>query len=128
MDMFGDRWSLLVIRDMMLLGKRRYSEFLASDEGISTNILADRLKQMQRLGLVEKFRDPSNGKASVYLLTDKGLSLFPVLLEVIRWGLLHDEHSMVPDPIAAALLDDSQALATAVAEQIKTERLALQQH
>jgi DNA-binding HxlR family transcriptional regulator len=80
------------------------------------------------LGLVEKFRDPSNGKASVYLLTDKGLSLFPVLLEVIRWGLLHDEHSMVPDPIAAALLDDSQALATAVAEQIKTERLALQQH
>jgi DNA-binding HxlR family transcriptional regulator len=128
MDMFGDRWSLLVIRDMMLLGKRRYSEFLASDEGISTNILADRLKQMQRLGLVEKFRDPSNGKASVYLLTDKGLSLFPVLLEVIRWGLQYDEHSMVPDPIAAALLDDSQGLATAVAEQIKTERLALQQH
>jgi DNA-binding MarR family transcriptional regulator len=83
---------------------------------------------MQRLGLVEKFRDPSNGKASVYLLTDKGLSLFPVLLEVIRWGLQYDEHSMVPDPIAAALLDDSQGLATAVAEQIKTERLALQQH
>jgi DNA-binding HxlR family transcriptional regulator len=128
MDSFGDRWSLLVIRDMMLWGKRRYSEFLASGEGISTNILADRLKQMQRLGLVEKFRDPSNGKTSVYLLTDKGLSLFPVLLEVIRWGLQHDEHSMVPDPIAAALLDDSQALATAVAEQIKSERLALQQH
>jgi DNA-binding HxlR family transcriptional regulator len=128
MDSFGDRWSLLVIRDMMLWGKRRYSEFLASGEGISTNILADRLKQMQRLGLVEKFRDPSNGKTSVYLLTDKGLSLFPVLLEVIRWGLQHDEHSMVPDPIAAALLDDSQALATEVAEQIKSERLALQQH
>ena len=128
MDMFGDRWSLLVIRDMMLLGKRRYSEFLASSEGISTNILADRLKQMQRLGLVEKFRDPTDGKASVYLLTDKGLSLFPVLLEVIRWGLQHDEHSMVPDPIAAALLDDSQVLATEVAKQIKAERLALQQH
>ena len=127
MGTFGDRWSLLVIRDMMLRGKRRYSEFLASGEGISTNILADRLKQMQRLGLVEKFRDPSNGKASLYLLTDKGLSLFPVLLEVIRWGLLHDEHSMVPDTIAAALLDDSQALATEIGEQIKAERLTLQQ-
>jgi len=126
LGMFGDRWSLLIIRDMMLLGKRRYSEFAASGEGISTNILADRLKQMQRLGLVEKFRDPSNGKASLYILTDKGLSLFPVLLEVIRWGLQHDEHSIVPDPIAAALLDDSQALATQIKEQIKAERLALQ--
>ena len=128
MDMFGDRWSLLIIRDMMLLGKRRYSEFVASGEGISTNILADRLKQMQRLELVEKFRDPANGKASLYLLTDKGLSLFPVLLEVIRWGLQNDEHSVVPDPIAAALLDNSHALATEISQQITAERLVLQQH
>ena len=77
MSMLGDRWSLLIIRDMMLFGKRRYSEFLASGEGISTNILADRLKQMQHLDLVEKFSDPTNRKASVYLLTDKGLRLFP---------------------------------------------------
>jgi DNA-binding HxlR family transcriptional regulator len=111
MNMLGDRWSLLIIRDMMLFGRRRYSEFLASGEGISTNILADRLKQMQQLDLVEKFGDPSNRKASVYLLTDKGLRLFPVLLEVIRWGQQHDERSMITDAMAQALRDGGQPLA-----------------
>jgi len=127
MSMLGDRWSLLIIRDMMLFGRRRYSEFLTSGEGISTNILADRLKQMQRLGLVEKFSDPCNRKASVYLLTDKGLRLFPVLLEVIRWGQQHDEHSMITDAMARALRDGGQPLAREIQERVESERLQLQQ-
>jgi DNA-binding HxlR family transcriptional regulator len=126
MNMLGDRWSLLIIRDMMLFGRRRYSEFLASGEGISTNILADRLKQMQRLDLVEKFNDPSNRKASVYLLTDKGLRLFPVLLEVIRWGQQHDERSMITDAMAQALRDGGQPLARQIQERVESERQQLQ--
>jgi DNA-binding HxlR family transcriptional regulator len=126
MNMLGDRWSLLIIRDMMLFGRRRYSEFLASGEGISTNILADRLKQMQQLELVEKFSDPSNRKASVYLLTDKGLRLFPVLLEVIRWGQQHDEHSMITDAMAQALRDGGQPLARQIQERVESERQQLQ--
>ena len=126
MSMLGDRWSLLIIRDMMLFGKRRYSEFLASGEGISTNILADRLKQMQHLDLVEKFSDPANRKASVYLLTDKGLRLFPVLLEVIRWGQQHDEHSMITDAMAQALRNGGQPLARQIQERVESERQQLQ--
>jgi DNA-binding HxlR family transcriptional regulator len=126
MNMLGDRWSLLIIRDMMLFGRRRYSEFLASGEGISTNILAARLKQMQQLDLVKKFNDPSNRKASVYLLTDKGLRLFPVLLEVIRWGQQHDEHSMITDAMAQALRDGGQPLGRQIQERVESERLQLQ--
>ena len=126
MNMLGDRWSLLIIRDMMLFGRRRYSEFLASGEGISTNILADRLKQMQQLDLVEKFGDPSNRKASVYLLTDKGLRLFPVLLEVIRWGQQHDEHSMITDAMAQALRDGGEPLARQIQKRVESERMQLQ--
>ena len=127
LDIFGDRWSLLLIRDMMLRGKRRYGDFLQSEEGISTNILANRLKRMQQLGLVEKFADPDDRKASVYLLTDRGLGLFPVLLEVIRWGMANDEHSVVPPQVAAALAGNNDDLAIQAREAIEAERKALQQ-
>ncbi len=126
LEIFGDRWSLLLIRDMMLRGKRRYRDFLQSEEGISTNIRADRLRRMQQMGLVEKFADPSDRKASVYLLTDKGMDLFPVLLEVIRWGMEHDEHSIVPPQVAAALAGRKDDLARQARSQIQSERKALQ--
>ena len=128
MDMFGDRWSLILMRDMMLFGKRRYSEFQASGEGISTNILADRLKRMQRLALVDKFPDPTNGKTSIYLPTDKGLSLFPVLLEIIRWGLQHDDRAVVTESVTTALQGDSLALAEKICGRVQSERRSLQTH
>ena len=128
MDMFGDRWSLILMRDMMLFGKRRYSEFQASGEGISTNILADRLKRLQQLALIDKFPDPANGKTSIYLPTDKGLSLFPVLLEIIRWGLQHDERASVTEAVTSALEGDSRDLAGKICSQVQAERHALQQH
>ncbi len=127
LEIFGDRWSLLLIRDMMLRGKKRYRDFLQSEEGISTNILADRLKRMQQMGVVEKFADPGDRKASVYLLTDKGLDLFPVLLEVIRWGMEHDEHSIVPPQVAAALEGSKDDLAIQARSRIQSERQSLQE-
>lgn len=88
-DTFGDRWTLLVLRDMMLYGKRRYNEFLTSNEQIATNILASRLKHLECEGIISKERDPDNKRSFVYSLTDKGVELAPVVLEIIRWSSLH---------------------------------------
>ncbi len=85
-DTFGDRWTLLVLRDMILHGKRRYGDFLESEEKIATNILADRLCHLENEGLIEKARDPDNRRSYIYTLTRKGLDLTPVILEIIRWS------------------------------------------
>jgi len=90
LDTFGDRWTLLVIREMMLHGKSTYSDFLEIDEAISTNILADRLKHLETEGIIEKVRDPENGRSFIYSLTPKGADLAPVLMEIIRWSGKHD--------------------------------------
>lgn len=86
LDIFGDRWTLLIIRDMLLHGKRTYSDFLASEEKIATNILASRMKHLEDEGVVTRARDPDNRRSFIYTLTDKGLSLTPVLLEIVRWS------------------------------------------
>ncbi len=91
LDTFGDRWSLLVIREMMLNGKTTYGDFLAADEGISTNILADRLKHLEAEGIIEKSRDPENHRSFTYALTEKGRDLAPILLEIICWSGKHDK-------------------------------------
>ena len=125
LQILGDRWTLLLLRDCMLRGKRRYGEFLSSEEGISTNILASRLHRMQDHGLLEKWPDPRDGKTALYLPTDKGLALLPVILEVIRWGLEHDTLSTVPDAIRAAVTGGSGPLALRIADAIRTERESL---
>lgn len=90
LDTFGDRWSLLVIREIMLRGKRTYSEFLQAEEGIATNILIDRLKQLEGDGIVVKTRDPENRRSFLYALTPKGRDLTPILLEIVIWSGAHD--------------------------------------
>lgn len=90
LDTFGDRWSLLIIREIMILGKRTYSEFLEADEGIASNILIARLKHLEAEGIVEKSRDPDNRRAYIYELTKKGRDLAPILIEIIIWSGMHD--------------------------------------
>ncbi|MEW2912886.1 helix-turn-helix domain-containing protein [Leisingera sp. JC11] len=90
LDIFGDRWSLLVIRDMAVKGARTYGELLAGWEGISTNILAQRLKQLEEAGIVTKAKDPDNGRSYVYGLTEKGRDLAPVLIEIALWSGRHN--------------------------------------
>jgi DNA-binding HxlR family transcriptional regulator len=89
--MLGDRWSLLIIRDMMVRGSRTYKDFLASDEGIATNILADRLRKLQAHGIITTERDPSDGRRLIYLLTAKGIDLAPVLTEMVLWAAAHED-------------------------------------
>ena len=90
-EILGDRWSLLIIRDMMLRGSRAYKEFLESYEGIATNILADRLGKLEAHGIVTAERDPSDGRKLIYLLTAKGIGLAPVLTEMVLWAAAHED-------------------------------------
>jgi DNA-binding HxlR family transcriptional regulator len=87
LDLIGDRWTLLVIRDMMFRGKQRFEEFLESPEAISTNILANRLKVLEEMGLVKKHPYSSHSRRMNYQLTERGRSLRPVLKAMVVWGL-----------------------------------------
>ena len=89
-EMLGDRWSLLIIRDMMLLGRRTFKEFLGSYEGIATNILTDRLRKLEAYGIIAVVRDPSDGRKLIYQLTPKGIDLAPVLTEMVLWAARHE--------------------------------------
>jgi len=90
-EVLGDRWSLLIIRDMMLRGFRTYKEFLGSYERIATNILADRLRKLETHGIIASERDPSDGRKLIYSLTPKGLDLAPVLTEMVLWAAAHED-------------------------------------
>ena len=89
-EMLGDRWSLLIIRDMMLRGFRYYKDFLKSYEGIATNILADRLRKLVAHGIIATRRDPSDGRKLIYALTAKGIDVAPVLSEMVLWAAAHE--------------------------------------
>ena len=90
-EMLGDRWSLLIIRDMMVFGYRGFKEFLNSHERIATNILADRLKRLEKYGIISAAPDPSDGRKLIYSLTAKGLDLAPVLTEMVLWAAAHED-------------------------------------
>jgi DNA-binding HxlR family transcriptional regulator len=90
-EILGDRWSLLIIRDMMLRGFRSYKQFLESYEGIATNILADRLRKLIAHGIITTKRDPSDGRKTIYSLTPKGIDLGPVLTEMVLWAAAHED-------------------------------------
>src|SRR6266436_2033799 len=90
-EMLGDRWSLLIIRDMMLRGFRTYKEFMECYEGIATNILADRLRKLVAHGIITAEADPSDGRKLIYMLTAKGIDLAPVLTEMVLWAAAHED-------------------------------------
>jgi len=90
-EILGDRWSLLIIRDMMLRGFRTYKEFLGSYERIATNILADRLQKLITHGIITAESDSSDGRKLIYSLTPKGIDLAPVLTEMVLWAAAHED-------------------------------------
>ena len=90
-EILGDRWSLLIIRDMMLRGFRTYKEFLGSYERIATNILADRLQKLIVHGIITTEKNPSDGRKVIYSLTPKGIDLAPVLTEMVLWAAAHED-------------------------------------
>ncbi len=107
LDILGDRWSLLVIRDLMLRGNETYGEFLDSGEGIATNVLADRLKGLEAAGIIDKSPDPENRRRNIYKLTEKGLDLAPMMMEVIRWAGKYDNRPDARKETLARIEKDS---------------------
>ena len=91
LERLGDRWSLLIIRDLMVRGFRTFTDFQESGEGIATNILADRLHRLEVAGIVSAEVDTTDGRRVNYRLTEKGIDLAPVLLELLIWGARHEE-------------------------------------
>jgi DNA-binding HxlR family transcriptional regulator len=86
LEIFGDTWSLLVLRDMMFAGKRHFRELLMGDERISSNILADRLARLLENGLLTKSDDPTHKQKAIYSLTEKSIALLPIVVQIGAWG------------------------------------------
>jgi DNA-binding HxlR family transcriptional regulator len=91
LEIFGDRWSLLIIRDLMVRGFRTFKEFEGSSEGIATNILSDRLRKMKAAGIICEEAEKEDKRRVNYRLTEKGIDLAPVLLDLLIWGSRHEK-------------------------------------
>ena len=94
-ELFGDRWSLLIIRDIVFDGKKTYGDFLKSEEGIATNVLASRLAYLEEQGILSKGPSPDDGRKDFYTLTAKGLDLIPIVLNIVLWSAKYDSKSYV---------------------------------
>lgn len=90
---FGDKWALLILRDIVFRGKHSFGEFLKSEEGFSTNILADRLDHFLKIGILEKNPSIEDARKDTYSLTEKGLDLIPMLFEMVLWSAKYDPQS-----------------------------------
>ncbi len=91
LEHFGDKWSLLIIRDLMFKGKRHYNEFFESEEKISTSVLGDRLKSLEYDGIISKTEDAVKKSRIKYSLTEKGIALLPIMVEMILWSGYFDK-------------------------------------
>lgn len=114
LETFGDPWSLLIIRDIAFWGKRLYSEFLDSEESISTSMLATRLAHLERKEILRKEPCPTDKRKEMYTLTEKGIALIPILLEMSGWSATYDPESTAPKSfVAAAYADRTKIFAMA---------------
>jgi len=119
LDLLGDRWSLLILRDIFFAQKKYFGEFLASPEGIATNILANRLERLERSGLVSKLRDPRDRKRYAYQVTAKGFETLPILLELILWGAAHDPSTTVPADYLERVREDRDELVSEIRARLE---------
>ena len=113
LDILGDRWSMLILRDMAFGGAAHFAEFARAEERIASNILSDRLARLAAHGLIEAGRDPSDGRRTRYGLTEKGWDFVPVLLEMILWAAAH-ETTVAPPEVVQAIHDDREGFLAAL--------------
>lgn len=101
LETFGDSWSLLIVRDLMFKGLQTFNEFLAADEGIASNILADRLAKLEAAGILKKAPDVSDARRFRYRLTQKGIDLAPALIEIVLWSARYEDTEAAASTIRA---------------------------
>jgi DNA-binding HxlR family transcriptional regulator len=121
LELFGDRWTLLIVRDLMFQGKQHYGEFLEAEENIATNILADRLAMLEREGIVTKSVDPAHGSKFIYKLSSSGIDLLPILLEYIVWSARHDPGSGVDMKFVNRIRRDREGVLKEISSRLKKE-------
>ena len=110
LESFGDKWTLLIIRDLMFKTKTSFNEFLSSNEKISTNILADRLRRLESLGIVSKEVSDENRSKLIYSLTRKGRDLLPIMMEITQWSGRYDPQTNAPEALLKRLEADKLGL------------------
>jgi DNA-binding HxlR family transcriptional regulator len=91
LEIFGDSWSLLIVRDLMFKGLHTFNEFASAGEGIATNVLTDRLAKLESAGMLAKQEDPADARRYHYRLTEKGIDLAPAMLEIVLWSARHED-------------------------------------
>ena len=121
LEIFGDKWTFLIIRDMMFKGKHYYGEFLQAEEKISTNILADRLMILEESGIVSKTVDAQHKSKQIYKLTQKGIDLLPLLVEVIVWSTKYDENTASDMKFVNRAKRDRDGLLKEITSRLKKE-------
>lgn len=121
LDVLGDKWSLLIVRDMLFFDKHYFGEFLAASESISTNLLTDRLRRLERVGIVTRSIDPDNAAKVRYVLTPKGIDLLPVMLQLIRWGGKHFK-TAAPPAFIKRLRTDLEGVETEFRKKLRAHR------
>jgi len=110
LDIFGDKWSLVILRDILLGSKSHFREFLASEEKIASNVLSVRLENLVANGLLIKKDDPANKSAAIYIPTQKTLDLLPMLFELMRWGIKYNPSTDVSVPVMSQLTNNPESL------------------
>ncbi len=119
LEVFGDKWSLLIIRDLMLYQKSTYGDFLKSAEGIATNILATRLQSLEENGIIEKREHPDSKAKVLYRLTHKGIDLLPILFEIHLWA---EKHYPIPADLQEMINDakkNKEVAIKTISEQLR---------
>lgn len=111
LEVLGDRWSLLIVRDLMVRAYRTFKQFEKSGEGIASNILAERLKRLEGAGIISRETDEADARRVNYRLTEKGIDLAPVMLELLVWGAKHEETEASCNLIERMALNREQVLA-----------------
>jgi len=120
LETFGDLWSLLLIRDIVYFGKKTYGEFFASEEGMATNILASRLARLEEQGILVKKTSGQDKRKEEYILTEKGLDLIPVLVEMANWSTEHDSHAAAPATLIAVMKAERDQMIRLMRETVQS--------
>lgn len=116
LELLGDAWSLLIVRDLMFKERRTYNDFLNGGEGIASNILADRLRKLEAANIIEKRRDPEDARRFLYRLSAKGMDLAPVLVELVLWSARH-ERTDAPPAVVRSMRADREAFIAGVRQK-----------
>lgn len=124
LDIVGDKWSLIIIKQILLEGKKTFKDFSDSDEAIASNILSSRLKMLEEFEMISKTKLPHNKKTKIYLLTEKGLKLTPTIVELAIWGdnnLRENNPSIISDNRIGILKNNKEATIKMLVDNYKTE-------